>query len=54
MALEALETANGKIAGRGGAADRLGVPPSPLTSKLAALGIRRLRNVVVAETSDET
>ena len=54
MVLEALETANGKIAGRGGAADRLGVPPSTLTSKLASLGIRRLRSVEIDDSSDAT
>lgn len=43
--LTALRKARGRISGRGGAADLLGIPPSTLTSRLKALGIdpRQLR-----------
>ena len=41
--LQALESANWKIAGESGAARALGVPPSTLTSRMKALGIRRSR-----------
>jgi transcriptional regulator with GAF, ATPase, and Fis domain len=37
--LAALDTAGGKIYGRGGAADLLGVKPSTLASRLKKLGI---------------
>jgi PAS domain S-box-containing protein len=37
----ALEAAGGKVSGPGGAAERLGVPASTLSSRLKALGIRR-------------
>jgi PAS domain S-box-containing protein len=37
----ALEQAGGKVAGPGGAAERLGVPASTLSSRMKALGIRR-------------
>ena len=37
----ALEAAAGKISGPGGAAERLGVPASTLSSRMKALGIRR-------------
>jgi PAS domain S-box-containing protein len=37
----ALDAAGGKVSGPGGAAERLGVPASTLSSRLKALGIRR-------------
>jgi PAS domain S-box-containing protein len=37
----ALEGAGGKVSGPGGAAERLGVPASTLSSRMKALGIRR-------------
>ena len=37
----ALERAGGRIAGAGGAAELLGIPPSTFTSRLKALGVRR-------------
>lgn len=37
----ALERSSGKISGRGGAAERLGVPPTTLESKLRVLGLDR-------------
>src|SRR6185369_14896797 len=39
--MEALERSGGKIYGPGGAAEILGVPPTTLTSKIAALHIKR-------------
>ena len=39
--MEALEQSGGKIYGTGGAAEILGVPPTTLTSKIAALHIKR-------------
>jgi transcriptional regulator with PAS, ATPase and Fis domain len=39
--LRALEAAGWKVSGPGGAAERLGVQPNTLTSRLKALGIRR-------------
>jgi transcriptional regulator with GAF, ATPase, and Fis domain len=39
----ALTRANGKVSGPGGAAERLGVKPTTLASKLAALGLRPAR-----------
>ena len=56
--LRALETARWKIAGREGAARRLGLPPSTLSSRLKSLGIRRpqngngLRRPVIGPTAD--
>jgi transcriptional regulator with GAF, ATPase, and Fis domain len=44
MILAALAESEGKVAGKGGAAERLGIPPSTLTSKLMALGIRKDRH----------
>jgi transcriptional regulator with GAF, ATPase, and Fis domain len=38
----ALETAGGRVAGAGGAADRLGTKPSTLRSRMRALGIGRV------------
>src|SRR4029079_1646168 len=37
----ALEEAGGKVSGSGGAAERLGVPASTLSSRMKALGLRR-------------
>jgi transcriptional regulator with GAF, ATPase, and Fis domain len=37
----ALEEAGGKVSGPGGAAERLGVPASTLSSRMKALGLRR-------------
>jgi PAS domain S-box-containing protein len=37
----ALEEAGGKVSGAGGAAERLGIPASTLSSRMKALGIRR-------------
>jgi len=37
----ALDAAGGKVSGPGGAAERLGVPASTLSSRLKALGLRR-------------
>jgi transcriptional regulator with GAF, ATPase, and Fis domain len=37
----ALEKSGGKIYGKGGAAELLGLPPSTLSSRIASLGIRR-------------
>ncbi|MHC0443110.1 sigma-54-dependent Fis family transcriptional regulator [Flavobacterium sp. 3-210] len=39
--LKVIKYVNGKIAGAGGAAQLLGVPPSTLTSKMKRLGIRK-------------
>jgi transcriptional regulator with GAF, ATPase, and Fis domain len=39
----ALEKSGGKIYGKGGAAELLGLPPSTLSSRIASLGIRRKR-----------
>lgn len=39
--LKILKHVNGRIAGEGGAADLLGIPPSTLNSKMKKLGIRR-------------
>jgi PAS domain S-box-containing protein len=39
--LRALDASNGKISGNGGAAERLGVPPSTFSSRMKALGIER-------------
>ena len=39
--LKVLKHVNGRIAGEGGAADLLGIPPSTLNSKMKKLGIRR-------------
>ncbi|MBK7877767.1 MAG: sigma 54-interacting transcriptional regulator [Planctomycetes bacterium] len=40
----ALERASGKISGKGGAAELLGVPPTTLESKLRAMGIDRRKH----------
>jgi transcriptional regulator with GAF, ATPase, and Fis domain len=37
----ALEEAGGKVSGAGGAAERLGIPASTLSSRMKALGLRR-------------
>ena len=37
----ALKESGGKISGQNGAASRLGIPPSTLTSRMKALGIER-------------
>lgn len=37
----AMEAAGGKVSGKGGAAELLGIPPATLTSRLKAFGIRR-------------
>ena len=42
---DALRAARGKIYGRGGAAERLGLPPGTLQSKMKRLGIERTRFV---------
>jgi len=42
--LRALEASEWKISGAGGAAERLGVNPNTLSSRMKALGIRRPRN----------
>ena len=42
--LAALEQAGWKIYGQGGAAERLGLKPSTLGSRMKALGIRRPRD----------
>ena len=39
--LRALEESKWKVAGTQGAAHRLGIPPSTLTSRMKALGIQR-------------
>ncbi len=39
--VRALEAAGWKVSGPGGAAERLGIQPNTLTSRLKALGIRR-------------
>jgi len=39
--IRALEETNWKVAGRQGAAQKLGVPPSTLSSRIKALGIQR-------------
>ena len=41
----ALESSRGRVAGENGAAERLGIPPQTLDSKISKLGIdkRRLR-----------
>ncbi|WP_254089540.1 sigma-54 interaction domain-containing protein [Dawidia soli] len=39
--LKVLQRVNGRIAGEGGAADLLGIPPSTLSSRMKKLGIRR-------------
>jgi transcriptional regulator with GAF, ATPase, and Fis domain len=36
-----LEQSHGKIYGKGGAAELLGLPPSTLSSRITALGIKR-------------
>lgn len=41
MVVAALQSASGKIAGAGGAANRLGIPPSTLTSKMSKMNIKR-------------
>jgi transcriptional regulator with GAF, ATPase, and Fis domain len=41
MIIEALKAANGKVTGKGGAAERLGANPSTLTSRMASMGIKR-------------
>ncbi len=41
--LAALRDSGGRVAGRGGAAERLGVPPSTLASTIKRLGLRRPR-----------
>jgi transcriptional regulator with GAF, ATPase, and Fis domain len=41
--LAALEAANGKIYGAGGAAELLGMKPTTLSSRLQSLGIRKMR-----------
>jgi transcriptional regulator with GAF, ATPase, and Fis domain len=40
MVLQALRAAEGKVSGRNGAAERLGIRPSTLTSKMAIMGIK--------------
>jgi transcriptional regulator with GAF, ATPase, and Fis domain len=37
----ALERANGKVSGPGGAAERLGIKPTTLASRIKALGLDR-------------
>jgi transcriptional regulator with GAF, ATPase, and Fis domain len=39
--LRALARASGRVSGRGGAAELLGIPPSTLNSRMKALGIQR-------------
>jgi transcriptional regulator with GAF, ATPase, and Fis domain len=41
--MAALEAANGKIYGAGGAAELLGMKPTTLSSRLQSLGIRKMR-----------
>lgn len=41
MILQALTNAEGKISGKNGAANQLGIPPSTLASKMAKMGIQR-------------
>ncbi|HOK45317.1 MAG TPA: hypothetical protein PLK67_05265, partial [Bryobacteraceae bacterium] len=41
--LRALREAGGKVAGPGGAAERLGVPPTTLHSLMKRLGLKRPR-----------
>ena len=41
--LAALETCNGKVFGKGGAAELMGIPPTTLSSRIKALGISRNR-----------
>jgi DNA-binding NtrC family response regulator len=48
--LEALEKCGGKIHGRNGAAALLGLAPSTLSSRIAALGIVRRRAVLTGDT----
>lgn len=39
----ALEASRGRVAGENGAAERLGIPPQTLDSKIASLGIDKRR-----------
>ena len=50
--LAALEQADGKVFGRGGAAELLGMRPTTLASRLRALGLQK-RYVPASEQSDE-
>jgi transcriptional regulator with GAF, ATPase, and Fis domain len=43
MLVAALRETRGRIFGPGGAAERIGVPPTTLASRLKALGIDRKR-----------
>jgi transcriptional regulator with GAF, ATPase, and Fis domain len=41
--VRALEQTNGKVSGRGGAAELLGLRPTTLASRIAALGLKRAK-----------